>query len=114
VDLAVLITLVHLVHLDPVPAAASGVVVGSGVNFFLNRSYTFKESRGNLWGEILRYALGMAVAVMIHASLVYFLADRFHVYYVIAKLIADFLVFGLGNLFLLRVVVFPRWPRKAA
>ncbi|HUB08916.1 MAG TPA: GtrA family protein [Myxococcales bacterium] len=114
VDVAVLISLVRLAHLDPVPAAASGVAAGATVNFILSRRYAFRDSRGKLSTELWRYVLGMAVAIAIHASLVYALADRLHVYYVAAKLIADVLVFGLGNLFLLRVIVFPRFHRRAA
>ncbi len=114
IDLAVLISLVQLAHLNPVPAAASGVAVGATVNFILSRRWAFTDSKGRLSGQIVRYFLGMAVAISIHASLVYLLTDRWGVYYVIAKLTADLLVFGLGNMFLLRVVVFPRMRRRSA
>ncbi|MHB8420527.1 MAG: GtrA family protein [Myxococcales bacterium] len=114
VDLAVLISLVHLAHLDPVPAAASGVAAGASANFILSRLYAFREDRTRLSRELPRYVLGMGAAIALHASLIYLLADRWHVYYVVAKVIADLLVFGLGNLFLLRVIVFPRLHRREA
>lgn len=113
IDLATLVTLVRLLHWNPVPAAACGVAVGATTNFILARAYAFGDSHRSLGREIARYVGGMALAVGIHASLVYFLADRLHVYYVLAKLVADVLVFGVGNLFLFRMVVFPKLRRAA-
>ena len=58
--------------------------------------------------QLLRFAATVSVGIALHASLVHVLADLFFVPVVLAKLVADLAVFGLGQLFLLRYVVFPK------
>lgn len=108
VDLAVLISLVRFAHLDPVPAAASGVAVGATANFVLNRRLVFPDSQGPWGGQALRYTFATLAAMAVHATVVFFLADEWGLNYVAAKLIADVLVFAVGNLAILRLVVFPK------
>ena len=109
-DLTVLIALVQFAHFDPVPAAVCGVATGATINFFVNRRFAFRD-RGDVRREAARYVLATGAAMVVHASVVYVLADRWHVSYVIAKLCADVLVFFFGNLALLRLIVFPA-PRR--
>ncbi len=104
-DLTVLVLLVQAAHLDPVPAAACGVATGATINFFVNRSFSFHD-RGDWKREGVRFALSTGAAMGVHAGVVYLLADRWRVNYVLAKLTADVLVFLFGNLALLRLVVF--------
>ena len=107
-DLTVLISLVRWGGLDPVPAAVCGVGVGSAVNFFVNRAFSFKDSEGRMGGQALRYVLATGAAMSVHATVIFFLSDEWGLNYVLAKLLADVLVFAVGNLAILRLVVFPR------
>ncbi len=111
-DLTVLITLVQFAHFDPVPAAVCGVATGATINFFVNKRFSFRDE-GDTRREAVRFALSTGAATGVHAGVVYLLADRWHVSYVLAKLCADVLVFFFGNLAVLRLVVFPP-PRRPA
>ena len=113
-DLSVVIALVQVAHFNPVAAAPCGVFVGATVNFFINKTFAFKDSHGHTGLQLARFLGGTAVAAAVHAGLVYILTNKLGVFYVISKLIADVLVFTVGNLFLLRFIVFPKNRRKRA
>jgi putative flippase GtrA len=107
-DLAMVIFLVQVFHYNAAVAAPIGVFVGSAVNFTLNRLFAFRDSRGHVVAQAMRYLVGTIIAATVHAGVVYLLTDRLHVYYVISKFAADILVFTVGNLFLFRYLVFPK------
>jgi putative flippase GtrA len=107
-DLGLVIFLVQGFHFNAVVAAPLGVFFGSAVNFTLNRLFAFRDSRGHLFFQAMRFFAGTVVAATVHAGVVYVLTDRWHVYYVISKFVADILVFTVGNLLLYRYLVFPK------
>jgi putative flippase GtrA len=107
-DLGLVIVLVQFFHFDAVLAAPIGVFFGSAVNFTLNRLLAFRDSRGHVVSQAIRYFAGTVVAASVHAGVMYLLTDRLHVYYVISKFVADILVFTGGNLLLFRYLVFPK------
>jgi len=107
-DLAVVIALVQWRHFNPAAAAPIGVTFGSTVNFGINKIFSFKDSVGHLHYQYMRFLLGTAVAAAIHAGFVYVFTNLLGIHYVISKIAADILVFTVGNLVLLRFVVFPK------
>lgn len=107
-DLAVVITLVQAAHFNPALAAPCGVLVGATANFFVNKIFAFKDSHGHTGVQLARFLGGTALAAAVHAGLVHVLTNKLGIFYVFSKLIADVLVFTVGNLFLLRFVVFPK------
>jgi putative flippase GtrA len=107
-DLGLVILLVQLFHFNPAVAAPIGVFFGSSVNFTLNRLFAFRDSRGHVALQAMRYFAGTLVAASVHAGVVYLLTNRLHLYYVISKFVADILVFTGGNLLLFRYLVFPK------
>jgi putative flippase GtrA len=107
-DLGLVIVLVQLFHFNAVAAAPLGVFFGSAVNFTLNRLFAFRDSKGHVAFQAMRFIAGTIVAAAVHAGVVYVLTERLHVYYVISKFAADILVFSGGNLLLYRYLVFPK------
>jgi putative flippase GtrA len=107
-DLGLVIVLVQIFRFNPVVAAPIGVFFGSAVNFTLNRLFAFRDSRGHLFFQAMRFFVGTVIAATVHAGVVYVLTERLHVYYVISKFAADILVFTGGNLLLYRYLVFPK------
>jgi putative flippase GtrA len=107
-DLGLVILLVQLCHFNAAVAAPIGVFFGSAVNFTMNRLFAFKDSRGHVVYQAMRFFAGTVVAAGVHAGVVYLLTDRLHVHYVISKFAADILVFTGGNLVLYRYLVFPK------
>jgi putative flippase GtrA len=107
-DLGLVIVLVQLANFNAVAAAPLGVFFGSAVNFTLNRLFAFKDSKGHVAAQAMRFIAGTIVAAGVHAGVVYVLTERLHVYYVISKFAADILVFSGGNLLLYRYLVFPK------
>jgi putative flippase GtrA len=117
VDVCVLLVCVRLLGFPNPLGAAVGVSVGSTVAFFGNRWFAFTDAEKQMAPQVIRFVATISVGIAIHASLVHVLADMFSVPVVLAKLIADLAVFGLGQLFLLRYLVFPeakepKWLRR--
>jgi putative flippase GtrA len=108
VDICVLLCCVRWLGFPNPLAAAVGVAVGSTVAFFGNRTFAFLDCAPEMAPQATRFVLTTGVGLVAHASLVHVLADMFAVPVVLAKLVSDLAVFGVGMLFLLRYVVFPR------
>jgi putative flippase GtrA len=108
VDVCVLLVCVRLLGFPNPLGAAVGVAVGSTVAFLGNRTFAFRDREPELGPQLLRFVATVSVGMALHASLVHVLADLFSVPVVLAKLVADLAVFGVGQLFLLRYVVFPK------
>lgn len=89
-------------------AAASGLTVGTTVNFALNRRFAFGDCASGFGAAALRYAAAFGALMLVHASAVGVMADRFGVPLLLAKLLADVTLLSGGQLLLLRYVVFPR------
>jgi putative flippase GtrA len=117
VDVCVLLFCVRVFGFPNPLAAAVGVTVGSTVAFFGNRNFAFRDTDPEMAPQLIRFAATVSVGIPVHATLVYLLTAKFAVPVVLAKLMADLAVFGLGQLFLLRYVVFPeakgqKWLRR--
>ncbi len=93
-------------------SAMVGVVVGLVFTFFANRYFAFREPNPEVAGPAVRFIAVSLVSTVLHGLLVGWLRDSLGVPFVVAKMIADFLIFTVGQLLLLRFVVFrPRPPR---
>lgn len=110
VDFAVLTILVTLFHLAPTPASAIGVATGGTVAFVLNKYVAFRDHLTPVWPQALKYAGSMALAIAVHASLMYVFTAKLGIYFLIAKIIDDLLVFTIGNLAVMRLYVFRHAP----
>jgi putative flippase GtrA len=108
VDVGVLLLCVRWLGFPNPLGAAVGVAVGSTVAFFGNRQFAFPDCEPEMAPQLVRFIATVSIGIALHASLVHVLADLFPVPVVLAKLIADLAVFGLGQLFLLRYLVFPQ------
>jgi putative flippase GtrA len=89
-------------------AAMVGVAVGTMVAFVVNRFFAFKEKNPKVAGPALKFLLATAVAMVIHGQLVAFLKVQYAVPFPIAKMGADLAVFSVGQLLVLRFLVFPK------
>lgn len=113
VDLAVLLLTVKALGFPAPLGAACGVTLGAVTNFVLNRRYSFKQSHLPVVGQAVRFAVGTAILVTVHAFVVSILANRLRAPLLVAKYSADVMVLLGGNLLLLRYFVFPA-PKPAA
>jgi putative flippase GtrA len=113
-DICVLLTCVNVLGYPNPLAAAVGVTFGSAFTFFANRHFAFKDRSGDLRSQAAKFMGATACSMVIHASFVWMLADRMGVNVVIAKMIADVAVFSVGQLLVLRYLVFPKAPMPAA
>lgn len=105
-DVAALLLLVRGLRLSTPLASALSVALGCAASFLLNKFLAFRDARTPLLPQAARYAATMAVAMSVHASLMYGLTERLGLHLLTAKLAADLLVFGCGSLWALRFVVF--------
>ena len=108
VDICVMLVCVRALRLPTPVGAAAGVAIGSTLAFFLNRHFAFRAQGTPVAGQAVRFIISTLIAMSIHAPLVGILADRFDVPVVVAKLCADVLVFSIGQLLVLRFLVFKK------
>ncbi len=104
-DVAVGMTALHL-GVTTRWAAMLGTAVGMVLSYFANRVFAFKAD--NPLARSAGVYLGvMVVSSVLHGQLVVWLRDLWGVPFVFSKMGADFVVFTVGHLLLLRYVVFP-------
>jgi putative flippase GtrA len=114
VDVCVLLICKKVLKLPTPVGAAIGVAIGSTLAFFLNRSFAFRAQGTPVTGQAVKYIISTLIAMSIHAPLVGILADWLDVPVVVAKLCADVLVFSIGQLLVLRFLVFRKTPSAQA
>lgn len=107
-DVLVLLACVKGLGLSNPAGAVVGVVVGGTFAFFANRYFAFRDRQPGMAKPAVRFVLATLVAIAVHAWMVGLLADRMGVPVVLAKLAADVAVFSVGQLLVLRYIVFPR------
>lgn len=112
--LATLIDIVVLLGCDrllgfPTPVSAgTGVIFGSTVTFILNRHFAFRDHHPELAPQAMKFVIATSGCMVVHATLVGLMRDRMGVPVVLAKIAADLMVFTVGQLLILRYVVFPK------
>ncbi len=107
IDILILLVCVRRLGLSNPEGAMCGVAVGATFAFFANRHFAFRDHTPQLAPQAAKFIASTGVAMLIHAAFVWFLADRLGTPVVIAKLIADVAVFSVGQLLVLRYLVFP-------
>lgn len=112
-DIAILLVCVKAFATSNPVGAMVGVVFGSTFTFFANRHFAFRDHNPQVAPQALKFVVTTFAAMLIHAYLVHVLADRMTVPVVVAKMIADVAVFTVGQLLVLRYIVFPK-ARAAA
>jgi len=114
VDLAFSLTFFHLLHVPARWAAMIGVAAGSAFTFFANRYLAFRDKDPKLAKPAVRFLFIALLSMAVHGQLVALAVDHFHVAFVVAKIIADLLVFSVGQTVLLRFFVFRKPKPEAA
>lgn len=89
-------------------ATSIGAVLGAVFTFFVNRHFAFRDHQPNLAPQMVKFLITTGATVAIHAGLVWLLSVQNGVNVYVAKLISDIAVFSVGQLFLLRYIVFPK------
>ncbi len=88
--------------------AMLGVAFGATFTFFANRYFAFREHDPRLAKPALKFVVATLASMLVHGQLVVVMRDWFGVPFVPAKMVADIAVFTVGQLLLLRFVVFPK------
>jgi putative flippase GtrA len=111
VDFSVLTTCIRVVGLAPVEARLPALVAGASVQFFGNRSFTFRARRGKLSRQAVLFVLAEVAALAMNFSIFRFLAPRLSaVPPEIVSFLGTFLVFVAFAYPIRKLVVFR--PRR--
>jgi phosphatidylglycerophosphate synthase/putative flippase GtrA len=111
VDYSTMISLVDLVHVDPVPATAIGAFFGAITNFMMGRRWIFRAHADHPGGQALRYALISGSSLGLNALGEWVLYHRVGIQYIAARMMVGFTVSVLWNFPMQRSFVFaPRTP----
>ena len=106
IDVTIGSFLVYVLGLPTAVSAMLALAVGSTVNFLGQRRFAFNERK--VATPAARWALMTAAQSVVHGQLVQLFRDAWGVPYPLAKMGGDLLVFGVLQLVLLRVFVFPK------
>lgn len=106
IDVSIGSFLVYVLGLPTALSAMLALAVGSTVNFLGQRRFAFNEQK--VATPAARWALMTAAQSVVHGQLVQVFRDGWGVPYPLAKMGGDLLVFGVLQLVLLRVFVFPK------
>ncbi len=111
VDWLTVLTVLRLFHAPTPVGTVCGLIVGSTFSFLANRRFAF-HSHSAAGPQLVRFALGMAALMALHAAVVGTLVDRMHVPLLYAKMGADLCIMATGQLLMFRLFVFapPRAP----
>ena len=107
-DIVVGLICLHLINLPTRFSAMTGVAIGGTFTFFANRYFAFKEHNPKLAKPALKFILATGLGMVIHGQFVVLMRDHAGIPFVLAKVIADVGVFSVGQLLVLRYLVFPR------
>ncbi|MFL5321651.1 MAG: GtrA family protein [Myxococcaceae bacterium] len=111
-DIVILLICVKLFGTSNRIGAMVGVFFGSTFTFFANRHFAFRDHKPAMAPQALKFVTVTAVSMLIHGQLVHVLSDNFGVPVVLSKMAADVAVFSVGQLLVLRYIVFPKWKPK--
>lgn len=108
-DILILLICVKLFGASNRVGAMIGVFFGSTFTFFANRHFAFRDHKPAMAPQAVKFVTVTAVSMVIHGQFVHILADNFGVPVVLSKMAADIAVFSVGQLLMLRYIVFPKW-----
>jgi len=111
-DLAIGLTLRNLLHVETRIAAMSGVIIGSTFTYFANRYFAFRDENPALASSMLKFVLATVISSLVHGQFVVWLTDRLGVPFALSKVLADLAIFSVGQLLVLRYLVFPKVAAK--
>lgn len=107
-DLVIGLSLKNFFHVETRPAAMTGVIVGSTFTYFANRFFAFKEQNPQLASSMIKFIAVTVVSSLLHGQVVVWLTDTLNVPFALSKVLADLAIFSVGQLLLLRYIVFPK------
>lgn len=112
-DVVILLVCVKLFLLPNPVGAMIGVLFGSTFTFFANKYFAFRDHNPGVAPQAAKFVVATAIGMMFHAQFVYFFADRLGLPVVLAKFGADILVFTVGQMLVLRYLIFPKKKASA-
>lgn len=108
IDVGVLLVCVKLFQMANPVGAMVGVLIGSTFTFFANKYFAFRDHNPGMAPQAAKFVLATAIGMLAHAQFIYLFADKLGVHVVLAKFAADILVFTVGQMLVLRYVIFPK------
>lgn len=115
-DVLVLTVCIRLLHLSPTLARLPALLVGAHVQFFGNRTFTFRAHHGQLTRQAKLFAFAESSALLANWAVFSYLAPRLQTYIPpeIASFIGTFIVFVSFSYPMRRLVIFKLTPEEAA
>lgn len=107
-DLAIGLTLKSGLHFETRVSAMAGVLIGATFTYFANRSFAFREQTPEMASSMLKFVAVTVLSSLLHGQVVVWLTDRLSMPFALSKVLADVAIFSVGQLLLLRYVVFPK------
>lgn len=101
VDWTTTFVLVESVLLGPGAASVVGNVIGGGVNFLLNRHWTFEAAKRPALGQAVRYLLVWAGYIGLGYAAIIIGTEWMHIHYMVVKVVSSILL-GIGYNFMMQ------------
>lgn len=89
---SILIFFVQFINLNPIISSIAGFIGGALVNYILNYRYTFRSTKRH-GITILKFFIIAGIGLVINAFIMTICIHTFHLYYLLAQILATGLVF---------------------
>ena len=108
VDFGTLTVWVELLHGFYPIGVALGAGLGAVTNFTANRYWAFDAAHHPMGRQVVRYVIVSAGSLLLNTGGVYLFTERFHLFYLVSKVLVAILIGFFFNYPLQRYFVYPK------
>lgn len=106
VDFGITIIFIEVLKLGYVPATINGALVGAAINFFINRSWSFKQEKNKIKKQGLKYGIVWLGSIGLNVGLSNLIIVSFNTPYLLSKTLISAIIGITFNYTLQKYYVF--------
>ncbi len=106
IDFLVLVILTEFFAVWYLISAIAGAISGGITSFILGRNWAFKKKYGNIYKQVIRYAITWVGSILLNVGGLYFFVDILSIQYILAKVIVSVLVGIFFNYLMQKYFIF--------
>jgi putative flippase GtrA len=91
-NILIIYILTGIFQLHYLVSIAVQTILVNSIGFYLNKRFTFKQNKNNLWKGLLKYHTVMLSSLIIVSILMYLLVDIFKIWYLFAFVVVTIIM----------------------
>lgn len=105
VDIVLFSLFIKVFGLHYIISASISVTVSFVIRFYLQKMFAFKDRNLNIHRQVVMYSILYGLSLVMTTLLLYVFIDRFHIWYVLAQIMAIGIIAGI-SFFVYRHIIF--------